>query len=162
MFLNMDWEIKIGSYKLGLLSGCEIHRSVDLLAATCTISLPGSAYNQALKIEDYIKRGDKVSVSLGYNGQLNQEFNGYLHTIHTDDGKLTLDCEDELFTFRKNVADNQFSKTTIKDIVTYCLSQIRSTLKLDCTLTIDYDKFVISKAQAYDVLKKLKEETKAN
>ncbi len=162
MYYVMDWHIEIGKYELQLLGGCEIHKSVDLLASTCIITLPAFAYNQAFEVESKIKRGDVVKVSLGYDGSLNKEFSGYLLNISTDGGSLTLTCEDELFQLRKDVADKQFVNTTIKQIADYLLAETNSKLGLEVTLTIDYDKFIISKATAYDVLKKIKEETKGN
>lgn len=158
---DMDWEIKIGKYLLGLLASVEIHKSVDLLASTCKITLPGYAYNRAFEIEDKLHRGDAVSVWLGYNGVV-KEFEGYLLTVHTDGGSLTLECEDDLFLLRKAVKDKQFVNIPMKDIIQYLLDDAGVNLELDCSLTIDYDKFVISQATAYDVLKKIKQETKAS
>lgn len=164
MYFNMDWQITVGEYYLALLAGCEIHKSVDLLADTCTITLPGFAYNKAFRVEQKIKRGDAIEVRLGYDGKLVTEFKGYLLNINTDDGSLTLNCEDDLFVLRKDVKDKQFVHATVKEIVQYCLDQTGVSLKLNCSFGdgFIYDKFVISKATAYDVLKKLQEETKAN
>ena len=169
MHFNMDWHIEIGRYKLAMLDSVEIHKSVDLLADSCVIKLPASIYNQALKIEDIngkdkIVRGDGVLVKLGYNGKLQEEFKGYLLNIGTDDGSITINCEDELFLLRKAVRDKEFKNKTVKEIAQYLLVEtgLNVSLRLNCSLTIDYDKFVISKATAYDVLKKLQEETKGN
>lgn len=167
MHYTMDWHIEVGKYKLALLDSCEIHKSVDLLTDTCTIKLPATVYNQALKVEDEngvprIKRGDFIKVLLGYNGDLKTEFEGYLYSIDTDDGSITLNCEDELFLMRKGVKDKQFKSADVKAIAQYLIDQTGVTLGLNCSLTLDYDKFVISGATAFDVLKKLQEETKAN
>lgn len=164
----MSWHITIGAYKLMMLDSVEIHKSVDLLANTCTIKLPGSVYGKALKIEGgddgnpRIKRGDKVTVELGYVGRLKEEYEGYLLNILTDDGSITLNCENELFLLRKAIPNKEFAKATVKQIAQYAIDNAGVKLKLNCTLSIDYDKFVISNATAYDVLKKLKEETRAN
>lgn len=167
MHYNLDWDIRIGRYKLGMLDEVEIHKSVDLLADTCTIKLPGSIYNKALKIEDAdgkdkIKRGDVVVVGLGYDGQLREEFRGFLLTISTDDGSVLIQCENDLFLLRKSVRDKEFKKQTVKQIAQYLVEETGVDLKVNCSLTIDYDKFVIHNATAYDVLKKLQEETKGN
>lgn len=165
MYYNLNWDITIGHYRLGMLDNVEIHKSVDLLAATCEIKLPGSVYNKALKVEDEngkdkIKRGDEVIVRLGYDDDLREEFRGYLLNIATDDGSLTLNCEDDLFLLRKSVRDREFVNVGVKAIAQYLLDETKPGLKVNCTLSIDYDKFVIYQATAYDVLKKLKEETK--
>ena len=156
----------IGGYQLAMLESVEIHKSVDLLADTCTIKLPGSVYNSALKVEGKIKGGDVVTVGLDYNkeegGELQNEFTGYLQRIDTDNGNLTLICEDDLFLLRKPVKDKEFKKAGLQTIGQYILNETKANLKLNVTLTIDYDKFVISKATGYDVLKKIQEETNGN
>lgn len=164
MYFNLNWHITIGRYRLAMLDSVEIHKSVDLLSDTCTITIPGSVYNKALKIEDEegkyrIKRGDIVVVQLGYDDNLREEFRGYVLSISTDDGNITINCEDDLFLMRKAVKDREFVKTTVKTIAQYLVGQTGSELKVNCSLTIDYDKFVIHQATAYDVLKKIKEET---
>ena len=163
MYVEMDWNIEIGNYYLAMMAGCEIYKSVDVLASTCIITLPGFAYSKAFEIEDKIKRGDEVKVNLGYNKVFKVEFEGYLQNISTDAGTLTLNCEDDLFLFRyKAVKDKEFVNATAKSIVQYLLDQTGLKMEIDSTIGIDYNKFVISRATAYDVLKKLKEETSAN
>jgi len=162
MLFDVDFKITIGDYQLMLLDSVEIHKSVDLLADNCVIKLPGTALNSVLKIEDQIKRGDKVNVKFGYSGDLVNEFFGYLQNISTDGGSISLNCEDSMFLLRKPVADKQFSKVDIKTIANYLIQQTGVNMKVESSLPITYDKFVISKATAYDVLKKMQEETKAN
>lgn len=171
MQFNMIWNITIGAYRLSLLDSCEVHKSVDLLADTCIIKVPATVYNKALKVEykgnaeeveSKIKRGDKVIVKLGYDDKLTAEFEGWLQAISTDDGSITFNCEDDLFLLRKAVKDKQFKNADVKTIAQYLLTETGVNLKLNVTLNIKYDKFVISKATAYDVLKKLQDETKGN
>ena len=56
----MQYDIQIGDYRLGMLDKVEIHKSVEQLADTAVITLPASQYNQALQVEDKLKRGDGV------------------------------------------------------------------------------------------------------
>ena len=56
----MQYDIRIGNWKVGMLDSVEIHSSVELLADTATIVLPGAEYNKALDVEGKIKRGDKL------------------------------------------------------------------------------------------------------
>jgi hypothetical protein len=164
--VNINWHIKIGSYKLMLLDSVEIHESVDLLADTATIVLPGAAINETLKIESKIKRGDTVLIQLGYDDELVTEFEGYLEAIATDDGSIKLTCEDGIFQTRVPVKDVEMKNCTSKDVAAYLISEINQTAKnklsLQCDYEMKYDKFVISKAMGYDVFKKLQEESKGN
>lgn len=167
MHFNMSWNIVIGAYTLCVLDSVEIHKSVDLLADTCTIKLPASVFNRALQIEDEngknrIERGNKISVKFGYDSNLKTEFEGYLLSVDAEDGGIVLNCEDALFLLRVSVPDFQFKQTTVAAIATYCLQNSGVKMGLNCTLSINYDKFVINQATAYDVLKKLQEETHGN
>lgn len=156
----MNYYIQIGTYRLGLLQSVEINKSVDLLTGTAVIVLPGVVYNQSLDHEKYVKAGDKALIQLGYDGNLVTEFAGYVQRIDTDDDSLTINCEDSMYLTRKPVQDKQLNNTTMKAIAEYCLTGI-GLKNLDCTYDITYQKFVIKSANAFDVLKKLKEETKA-
>lgn len=101
---TMTYDIMVGNYRLGMLDKVEIHKSVELLADTATITLPGAEYNAALQIEDNLKRGDKVCIKFGYEETgLETEFEGWLQRISTDGGDIKLICEDDLFLFRKDI-----------------------------------------------------------
>ena len=57
---RMCHKITVGNYKLLLLESVNIVRSVDALADTATIVLPGMVHNEAINIEDKIHVGDAV------------------------------------------------------------------------------------------------------
>lgn len=156
----MNYYIQIGSYKLGLLQSVEIQKSVDLLTQTAVIVLPGVVYNQSLDHEKYIKVGDSVLVKLGYDSDLIKEFEGYVQRIDTDDDSLTINCEDSMYLTRKPVKDKQLNNTSVKAIAEYCLKEI-GLKNIECDYNITFQKFVIKSANAFDVFKKLKDETKA-
>ncbi len=158
----IDWDIRIGQYKLGLLEKVKVHTSVDLLADTAEITLPGVVINKSLDIEKYIKRGDKMMIKLGYDGDLQIEFEGYLNTISTDNGKVLLRCEDSLFLFRKPLANREYKNISLKNFLKAVIGELKLGIGLECKYDFTYDKFVVNGATAYDVLKKIQEETKAN
>jgi len=161
MYKNIDWHIELGKYNLFALETCEIHSSVDLLADTATIVLPATSLNKKLEIESKIARGNTVLIQAGYDNKLETEFEGFIDHINTDGGSVTIFCEDSLFLTRKPISDKQFKSTNLPELVAYVASQVGG-LTTDCDFNFTYDKFVISKATGYDVLKKLQEETKAN
>jgi len=158
---NMVYDIRIGDYKLGLLESVEIHKSIDTLADTAVIVVPGVVYNQSLDIEGKVKVGAPVTIKLGYDDKLETEFTGYLQRVDTDDSHLTFNCEDGLYLTRKPVRDIELKNVSIKQIAQYVLSEIGMS-SLNCTNEIGYEKFVIHRVNAFDVLKKLQEETKSN
>lgn len=168
---NVDWKITIEGekkYKLLFLDSVEITESVDVLSDTAKIKIPGSMLNKQLEVESKVKAGDRVTIELGYDGDLKTEFKGFLRSISTDDGSLTFNCEDGIYLTRKSVKDKEFKNCTSKDVAQYVVDQVNASLpadgkiKLVCDWEITYEKFVIVKANGYDVLNKLQEETKGN
>jgi hypothetical protein len=158
---EIDWQIVIGKYELMALDRVKILHSVEKLSDTADIVLPASCFNEALEVEKKITRGDKVLILAGYDGTLVNEFSGWLEAISTDDGSLTLKCEDDIFLFRKPVPDKEFIGPDVKDILKYICGKV-GVHKLSCDYCFKYDKYVIKGATGYDVLKKLQEECRAD
>ena len=160
---TLDFEVKIGEFYLGMVESITIHKSVELLADTCEIVLPAARLNKALEIEEQIKRGDEVSVSIGYKEVgIKEEFKGYLQRISTDGGSIKLFCEDDLFQFRKDLPNEELKKISLADLLSKVVKGIGKNYKVNCSYTWVYDKFVIRDATGYDVLKKVQEECGAD
>lgn len=166
MFYQMNWEVAFFTdekkFKLGMLAECEILKSVENLADTATIILPEAYLNKVFDLQQKIKRGSEVHIYLGYDGNLVKEFTGYIRQINTNDSSLRIECEDALFLFRKAIKDEQFKTTKVSSIVRSLIQQVDPVFQLNCDYDIAFDKFVIYRATAYEVLKKLQEETGAN
>ncbi len=160
---TMGYDIQVGDWKIGMLDSVEIHRSVELLADTAVIVLPGAEYNKTLDVESKLKRGDRVSISLGYQETgIVSEFDGWVQRIGTDNGTITIECEDDLFKFRVPLKDRQYKSVTLEQLLKDVISEVGGGYKLDSTYTWTYKKFVIRTATGYDVLKKVQEECGAD
>lgn len=160
---TMQYDIQVGGYKLGMLDKVEIHKSVEQLADTAVITLPASQYNNALQIEDKLKRGNGVVIKFGYEETgMEVEFDGWLQRISTDGGNIKLHCEDDLFLFRKEMPNEVLKKVTLEDLLKKVISRCGIAIVLDCTYSWTYEKFVINNATGYDVLKKVQEECGAD
>lgn len=162
MSFYRGWKITIGKYELKMLDSVEITHSVDALSDTAEISLPSAAFNRPFAINDKIKRGDTVTIQLGYDDNLVAEFDGFLSQLPiTDNGNLVLKCEDSLFLLRKRIKNEVLVGCSVKKLLTHVLGEIGG-FSLNCSYDFNYDKFTIINATGYDVLKKVQEETKAN
>lgn len=160
---TMRYDIRVGNYKVGMLEKVEINRSVELLADTATITLPAAEYNAALDVESKIKRGDKVTISLGYEETgMVEEFAGWVQRIGTDNGAITIECEDDLFKFRIGLKDQQKTDITLADLLKLVVKGIGGGYKIDCSYSWTYEKFTINSATGFDVLKKVQEESGAD
>lgn len=158
---RMSWNIKIGGYRLKMVEKVSVKRSVELLADTATVTLPATVFNKTISIEDKIKVGDAVEIELGYNDDLKTEFKGYLKSIKTDGGSLTLELEDDIYLFRKSVKDEEMKDASVKKILENICSQVGG-FSVSCDYDFTYDKFVINNATGYDVLKKIQDEASPN
>lgn len=160
---TMVYDITLGNYKVGMLEKVEIHRSVETLADTAVITLPAAEYNNALDVEDKIRRGDKVSVRLGYRELgITEEFSGWIQRIGTDDEAITVECEDDLFKFRVPMADRQLGETGLADLLQLVVKESGGSYSIDNSYTWTYKKFVVRNATCFDVLKKVQEESGAD
>ena len=160
--LSMDYDIRVGRYRIGMVESVSVKRSVESLCSTATIVLPSCYANRSLGIEQKLNEGDAVVIQLGYNGNLKTEFNGFLESIKTDDNAVTLECEDSTYRFRKSISDKEYKKVSAKQLVEQVVQQVDASYKVQCDYDFSYDKFVVRDATAYDILKKIQDETKAN
>lgn len=160
---TMQYEIEVGDYRLGMLDEVAIHSSVELLADTAKITLPAAEYNRALEVESKIKRGDRVSIRLGYaeTGMV-QEFSGYLLRVSTDGGSIVLHCEDDLHLYRKPLGNKVHLQITLDRLLKAVCKEAGIQHRIDCSYSWTYAKFVVHTATAYDVLRKVQEECGAD
>jgi hypothetical protein len=162
---KLDYDIKIGNYQLQAIDKVTIETSQELLSDSCRISIPGMVAGRAIQVEDKIKRGDAVTVRLGYNGDLVTEFTGYLKAIYPDN-PMVLECEDSVYLFRKAIQSKILKNTTVRGILDYVLAQVNPQLKTPFTLVSDlsggsykWDTFAIHEATGFEVLDKLRQES---
>lgn len=160
---TLEYDIAIGDYKVGVLDSVEVRHSVDTLADTAIIRLPASEYNLALNVESKIHRGDKVAILLGYTETgLSEEFSGYVQRVGTDNGTITIECEDELFQLRKELKNVEYKNVSLDSLLKKILSELDGGYQVQSTYSWTYSKFVISDATGFDVLKKVQEESGAD
>lgn len=158
---RMSHDIVIGGQRLRLLEKVVIKRSVENLADTATITLPAYVLGRPIELSDKIHEGDGVNIGLGYDGETKLEFSGYVKAIGISDSGIVLDCEDDIYLTRKPVADKEYKKTTLKNLLQDVAGQVGIS-EVSCDYDFTYDKFVTHGATAYEVLKKVKEECGAH
>jgi len=158
----LNWDIAIGGYKVKTLAEVKITTSVLNLSDTATITMPGQYLNTWRKIEDKIHAGDAVTIRLGYDNDLETEFTGYLKRVSRDNNSLILECEDALYLTDVTVTDMEYKSVTLKELLTEILAQVDPEMTVECDYDFTYEKMVVFKSTALDVLKKVYDDTKAN
>ena len=163
---KLSWDIEFSheskKFNLPVIAECEINKSVDSLVATAVIILPEYIANRPLNLEKKIPIGSQVKIKLGYDDVLINEFSGYVQRITNVDSCLKIFCEDDMYVFRKPVKNEELKPTSIDKIAQTLLNQVMPEYTLNCDYELYYEKFVIFRTTAYDVLKKLQEESAGN
>jgi len=160
-----------------LITSISIEKSIKNLADIATIQAAIFHLNEHIEVEDgfqadkatttklykLYKRGQKISIHLGYNDELRTEFVGYIKEVKTDGEGMTIECEDELFIFRKTkIPDKKFSETGVKTIARYVCDRVNKKINIICDYDMVYESFTIYKATGLDVLSQLQQDTGAD
>lgn len=152
MYNSLNAEVKIGSTTFTEINSCEITLSVIELSDKATVVLPRNYKNKiGESVLDVLKVGQEVSVNLGYNNQLNEEFKGYIREIESDI-PIKVHIDDEMYQFKKNNLVKSWQKVTLQDV----LQATSNGMKIDCP-QVNMGKFIIDNESSYRVFMRLKQ-----
>lgn len=131
--------------------GCEIESTWKALTDTAKITMPRNIRILNGNINDIIKRGSSVSISMGYDGVMNTEFVGYVARVSS---KIPFDihCEDEMWNLKQTNFTKAYGKTTLKEIVSYLYPGKAKVIDLELP------SYRINKVSAAKVFASLKEQ----
>lgn len=158
-------EIVIGQHRLASVESVEIESSQSFLADRCSIKVPSQVRGRAYNLEGKLKRGDKVTVKLGYSNDLRTEFQGYVKHLQPN-SPFEIECEDALYLFRKPIANKILKATTAPAIAQYVVDEINKQVATTDKIKLvtdfkgfEFTKFAIHEANGFEVLDKLRQET---
>lgn len=95
-----------------------ISETMDSLTDTAKLILPRKIRwkERALVQDKPLKRGEKVSIELGYNGQLHQVFTGFIRNIAYED-QLIINCENQMFELKKAPVKPQVVQGKLQQLI---------------------------------------------
>lgn len=158
----LDGSVVIGDFTFRVLHEVSYTKSVDTLADTAVIKLPTSfkiKQNNVLKhTEEAIKAGDKVAITVGYEGKYSAtEFVGYVKKVKPTI-PIEIHCEDAFWLLRrKNITKAWRGKVMLKEILQEVVKDTGLALAENIS-EIPIDNFIIRNANGAQVLQKLKKE----
>ena len=98
------------------ITSCEIVRDMDALTMTCTLVLPRKIQWQG-ESSNPIKRGDQVTVWLGYDDDLQLAFQGYVLQKGFK-APIEIKCEDEMFVLKQTPAVKKtYKNVTVENLL---------------------------------------------
>ena len=128
---------------------------------TCTITLPRKIRvlqaGAVKELPDLLSVGDPVSVAYGYDGQLREEFTGYISAIKPGT-PFSIECEDAMWLLKRKQLSKAWRTVTLEQLLKYVLAEngLADVPVLELG-TLSLGKYTISKAtgaQVFDALKK--------
>lgn len=153
--------IKIGDYTFSSVNEVEVTKSVEELVDTAIIKLPTKfkirSTGELKYIEEVIKPGDKVEITLAYEGKFEKmEFAGYVSKV-SPKIPMEIQCEDAMWLLRRKNINKAFGKTTLKEVLNEVVAGTGVQLS-EKVPQMQIDKFIIQNANGAQVLQKLKED----
>lgn len=161
LYFNMSCKVTIGNLVFERVNAIKIEQSIKKQSDTAKIILPREYRSVIIdnklgsiaqkNITDFIKVGDAVSISLGYDGDNVEEFTGYVTSIGAD-VPLEIECEDEMFKLRRSNFVKVFPSVNLLDLLKY----IAPDYKCNVIDNINLGKFSIANVSAFKVLESLR------
>jgi hypothetical protein len=129
--LILDCLIKIGDKRFDSVHEVEVVTSGKVLEDTATLKIPSICRlerNGRFISNDVTASvfavGDEVSISLGYNGTLKEEFRGYLKRITSDSNITELVCEDSTYALKRGKRLNKsWESVSLEQMLGYVLAE---------------------------------------
>jgi hypothetical protein len=154
--LRFRTNVRDGKKRLGVHE-VSIESTWDQLTDTATIQLPRKVYFQRRPLVNganaWLKRGDKVSISLGYNGVITQVFSGYIDQIGIDT-PVSIQCQDEMWLLKKGELSLSYKSVTLSKLIA---DVIGDKVPYEVVADVTLGAFRISKATPAKVLEYLRE-----
>lgn len=163
MYFYLSAEITIGGKKFSRVNSVEIETDMHRLEDVATIKLPTTA--RLVRDGEMISEvetartfavGDEVSIKLGYDGELREEFHGFVRKIRPNT-PLEIECEDAVFLLKRKNLKQSFKNTTLKALLTFILADTGISLASEPP-GVNFTHFYFKDISAAKALQKLKEE----
>lgn len=97
----------------------EVESSWRNLTGTATVQVPGRWLfrEKRLAIKEWLRRGDRIEISLGYNRQLVREFTGYVTDVKPGI-PVTISCEDEMYRLKRYPVKCSYGGVRLRQLLT--------------------------------------------
>ena len=155
--LHLTHDIHIANRRFLYLNKIKIRKSIHALADEAEIFMPGMQNNTGLQIDKEIHLGDAIRIALGYNGNNQLEFSGFVRSISTRN-YLRIVCEDALHTLRKPLGAFKQVEETLEALVQRIIEGSNLSLEIHPSLTsLKLKGFAIAEGTTgFDALSRLK------
>ncbi len=140
---QLSSDITIGNFHFSGVHEVKIKRSIHSYVDTAIIKLPakaqvsknGKVSSQSVITGKQFTDGDPVTIKLGYNGVLKEEFKGFV--ISRDlDVPLQVICEGYSYKLKRNNLDDTWENITVADLLQKATDGLGITVICDVNITL--------------------------
>ena len=157
--LNSD--ITIGNFRFSGVDEVRITRSLHSIADTATIRLPSisrivtegkSAPDNVITGKQF-SDGDPVTIKLGYNGDLQTEFSGFVKRRDLN-MPLEIVCEGYSWLLRRNTINGFWKNIAVKDLLFAAVANIDKaySINVQCDVDFELNNISIANKSGFDVI----------
>ncbi|MBS2099191.1 hypothetical protein [Carboxylicivirga linearis] len=105
-------------FRIRRFSECTIESSWQSLTDTAEIITPRKVKDfNRMKVSEWFREGDPVEIWLGYDGNLELEFSGYVSKVPAGI-PLVISCEDEMYKLKRQTVSVSKQNCTLKELLT--------------------------------------------
>lgn len=119
--IRLTSEILIDQYRYNGVTDVAISSSWDNLTDTCTLTFPRKLEWKGKSVASgenpILKRGQKVTVNLGYDDDNQKVFEGYVKEI-SPNVPLVIKCEDAAWLLKQGAVTKSYKDATLQDVLT--------------------------------------------
>jgi hypothetical protein len=138
-------DITIGNFHFSGVHDIVIKKSLHNISDIATIKLPsiarvltkGTAYASKVITGTEFKEGDAVNINLGYNGEMANEFSGFVTRCNLNI-PLEIECEGYSWLLRRHALSGFQKAVTVKQILENAISGIDPEHKITIRCDVDY------------------------
>lgn len=150
--LAFNCHITVGQNTFKGVTDLEIRSSRTSLSDQCIIKLP----NLQKQFEKSFKVGDPVTVNIGYDSELNTEFEGFISKKKAG-RPFEIVCEDYMFTLKRKPINRAWRSVSLKTLLQEITQGVDLTISSDLP-DVELSPFRIENSTAAKALQKLKDE----
>lgn len=145
MFI-LSSDITIGNFRFSGVNSVQVKRSIYSIADTAIITLPsiaktvlnGKVNETGIVTGKQFSDGDPVTIKLGYNGDLQTEFKGFVKQRNLN-MPLEVVCEGYSWLLRKNAGQTFWKSITVKELLKAAVSKAGAAGKITVRCEVDYE-----------------------
>lgn len=116
MAFTLVTNITIADVTFDFVNHVDIKTGFRRLTDVATIILPRNVKVQNEGLKDLFERGAPVTIQLGYDGNLNTEFKGFVAHLKPEI-PFIIECEDSMFLLKQNNFNLSFKAVTLKELL---------------------------------------------